>query len=241
MVASNRCDRCHTVGNGDVQLPDASLLVPAANARSRSVSERKGEIVMDATQSLTLLELEAGATEKQIRSRLFERYQAVTTKLSQLEDESKRPDLEAQLDLLNQAREILLVQAATSEDDRRRPSLSVVADNTGPSEQPHFASIPPNEFPDRVAVLLYQKAGQEGIHTLQIQDRDIVLGFESQFGARKYAQLLGQKGLPKPATEWFPTQDIVEFCEGEGYGLVIVPKDETLEPPEAASTNVDDW
>lgn len=195
---------------------------------------------MDATQSLTLLELEPGATDKEIRSRLFQRYQSVTTKLSQLDDESQRPDLEAQLDLLNQARDILLVQAAATDSADRRPQLSVVADNTE-SPHPHLTSIPPDEFPDRVAVLLYQKAGQEGIHTLQIQDRDIVLGFESQFGARKYAQLLGQKGLPKPATEWFPTQDIVEFCEGAGYGLVIVPKEETLEPPDSASSNVDDW
>ncbi|MEO0854303.1 MAG: DUF3110 domain-containing protein [Cyanobacteria bacterium J06648_11] len=199
---------------------------------------------MDTTQALTLLGLEAEATDKQIRSRLFRQYQAVTTELSQLADESQRDDLESQLDLLNEAREILLAQAeaAVEDDSPQRPTLTVVADNTKPERSEDLlASISPEDFPDRVAVLLYQKAGQEGIHTLQIQDRDIVLGFESQFGARKYAQLLSQKGLPKPMAEWFPTGDIVEFCEGAGYGLVIVPQDETLEPPETATGNVDDW
>ncbi|MEO1133689.1 MAG: DUF3110 domain-containing protein [Cyanobacteria bacterium J06639_1] len=196
--------------------------------------------MMDATQALTLLGLEAEATEKQIRSRLFRHYQAVTAKLAQLDDEAQRDELESQLDLLTQAREVLLAGASSSPEPQQRPVLSVVADNTKPSESP-LKSIDPEDFPDRVAVLLYQKAGQEGIHTLQIQDRDIVLGFESQFGARKYAQLLSQKGLPKPIAEWFPTGDIVEFCEGAGYGLVIVPQDETLDPPESATGNVDDW
>ncbi len=178
---------------------------------------------MDKHEALALLELDSAASERQIRSQLFRKYQSVTTALSELDDERQRPLIESQLDRLNQAREVLLTQA---EPQTSSPTLGMI--NT-------------EDLPEDVNILLYRRGGQEGIHTLQVQGQDIVLGFESSFGARKYAQRLAQNGLPKPVTERFPTAEIVEFCQSSGYGFMVIPSNETIDPPEATTEAVDDW
>jgi hypothetical protein len=182
---------------------------------------------MTSEEALALLELNVGASERQIRSQLFRRYQSLTTNLAELEDERHRALLEAQLDRLNQARDILMAA----------PDATAVTANPSP----HLTLLSPEDLPDRMVVLLYQQGRQEGIHTLQIQGRDIVLGFENSFGARKYAQLLEQRGLPKPTTESFDTSEIVDFCQGSGLGLVIIPQDETYEPPQASTDYAKEW
>lgn len=175
---------------------------------------------MTETEALALLGLDVGATPKQIRSHLFQEYQRLTGELSQLDDERKRPLIEAELDRLNQARDLLL---------------------SGSSTQPHPTLISQEELPETIAVLLYQQGRQEGIYTQRIQDHDLVIAFVGTFAARKYAQLLMQKGLPKAKVEWFDTTEIVEFCQDNGYGLVIIPAEETVAPPDDLTAEVHDW
>lgn len=95
--------------------------------------------------------------------------------------------------------------------------------------------------PPQVIVLLYQANGQEGICTRQVGGQDIVIAFESSFAARKYAQRLAQQGLPKPVAERFDTQEIVDFCRSGGYGLMVVPASETLEPLQESTEAARDW
>lgn len=171
---------------------------------------------MNKSEALALLQLEASSSEKQIRSRLFSKYQEISQSLAELDDERQRPLLEAQLQRIEVARDILLAERSTALDI-------------------------PDQLPDFVFVLLYQKHGQEGIHTLEIQGQNTVLAFESQFAARKYAQRLVQQGLPKPKTERFDAREIVDFCRAAQHGLSIIPEAETMDPPEVSTGYSDDW
>lgn len=175
---------------------------------------------MTPQDAYALLELPPGSSEHEIRLSLFRHYQSVTTELTHLKDERRRGLLEAQMERLNQASEVLLAQGKGS------PPLTVIDGDA---------------LPEMIYVLVYQSQGQEGLHTLQVQDQDIVLAFENAFGARKYAQRLAQQGLPKPVSEHFHTQEIVEFCQSSGYGLMVVPTSETVEPPKTSTSTVKDW
>lgn len=180
---------------------------------------------MDTAEALAILNLPPGATEREIRGRLFQEYQTLSTALATLEDERQRPLLEAQLARLNEARDVLL-NTAPPQGSRPEALSSLVS---------------PEDLPARVTVLLYQKNGQEGICTRRVGGQDIVLAFESSFGARKYAQRLAQKGLPKPIPECFDTEEIVDFCRQGGYGLMVVPAHESLEPLEESTDAARDW
>jgi hypothetical protein len=171
---------------------------------------------MTKSEALALLQLEASASEKQIRSCLFRKYQEISHSLAELEDERQRPLLEVQLQRIEAARDILLAEGSVP--------LNI-----------------PDALPEFVFVLLYHKHGQEGIHTLEIQGQNTVLAFESQFAARKYAQRLAQQGLPKPKTERFETQEIVDFCRAAQHGLSIIPESETVDPPESSTGYSEDW
>jgi hypothetical protein len=176
---------------------------------------------MNTAEALNILNLPPDATEREIRGRLLQEYQTLSTALAELEDERQRPLFEVQLARLNEARDVLL-----SGGSQAKNGLSLVS---------------PEDLPPQVIVLLYQANGQEGICTRQVGGQDIVLAFESSFGARKYAQRLAQQGLPKPVAERFDTEEIVDFCRGGGYGLMVVPANEALEPLEESTESIQDW
>ncbi len=234
---------------------------------------------MDREKALALLDLDASASEKQIRSQLFSRYQSINETLAQLDDERQRPLLEAQLNRLNQARDVLLAQAS---DTSTTPHLSVVrpqgsgqlrvilyqyqgqqeietilaqqflrinqADvvllteqEAASPEQDVITEAQPADIPPSILVLLYNRGGQEGLHTIRMGERDFVLGFENTFGARKFAQRLAQQGQPKPRSERFETSEILDFCHASGYVLIIVPSSSTFNPPETVTEIAREW
>lgn len=182
---------------------------------------------MNTAEALEMLNLPAGASEREIRGRLFQEYQTLSTALAELEDERQRILFEVQLARLNEARDVLLSAPQGSQSEN-------VLSNV-------LSLVSPEDLPAQVIVLLYQTNGQEGICTRQVGGQDIVLAFESSFGARKYAQRLAQQGLPKPVPERFDTEEIVDFCRGGGYGLMVVPANEALEPLEASTESAQDW
>ncbi|GAB4218401.1 MAG: hypothetical protein OHK0012_27260 [Synechococcales cyanobacterium] len=172
---------------------------------------------MTPTEALRILDLEAASSEKHIRSRVFQEYQRLTAALSQLDDERQRPLLEAQLQRLVRARDVLL------------------------SASPAGPAVDAADFPAQIAVLICRQGSQEGIYTQRIGDQDLVVAFDHVFTARKYAQQLTKKGLPKPHLEWFDSREIVEFCQDNGYGLTLIPADATASPPEAVAASLDEW
>lgn len=102
----------------------------------------------------------------------------------------------------------------------------------------------------QVFVLLFNVGTEnEGLHTLQIGDRNLVLMFEDEDDATRYALLLEAQDFPSPSVEALEQEEIEEFCEGAGYECQLVPAGFVpqsdaerllLSPPE---TNVEqtDW
>lgn len=93
----------------------------------------------------------------------------------------------------------------------------------------------------RVFVLLFNaRTENEGIHTLKVGDQNVVLMFESEDDATRYALMLEAQDFGSPTPEEFESEEIEEFCQGAGYVCKQVPEGMLTMPPE---TNVEkpDW
>lgn len=101
----------------------------------------------------------------------------------------------------------------------------------------------------QVFVLLFNAGTEnEGIHTIQIGDRNLVLIFEQEDDATRYALLLEAQDFPVPTVERMEQADIEEFCESAGYeGQLVqagfVPQTDAdrllLAPPETNRVETD--
>ncbi|MEX0271339.1 DUF3110 domain-containing protein [Leptolyngbyaceae cyanobacterium UHCC 1019] len=99
----------------------------------------------------------------------------------------------------------------------------------------------------RVFILLFNAGtNNEGLHSLQMGEHNVVLMFEEEDDATRYALLLEAQDFPVPTVEAFDQEEIEEFCQSSSYQCQIVPKGFVpqsdaerllLAPPE---TNVDD-
>ncbi|MCC3512326.1 MAG: DUF3110 domain-containing protein [Microcoleus sp. PH2017_17_BER_D_A] len=68
----------------------------------------------------------------------------------------------------------------------------------------------------RVFVLLFNaRTENEGIHTIQLGDRNKVLMFESEDDATRFGVMLEAQDFPEPAVEAIDDEEIKEFCEPE--------------------------
>lgn len=89
----------------------------------------------------------------------------------------------------------------------------------------------------RVYVLLYNSGtANEGIHTLQTHDANIVLMFESEDDATRYALLLEAQDFLSPTVENIDSEEIEEFCRDAGYeskfieaGMLAIPPETNIE------------
>lgn len=93
----------------------------------------------------------------------------------------------------------------------------------------------------RVFVLLFNaRTENEGIYTLKMDGRNIVLMFESEDDATRYSLMLEAQDFASPAVEEFEAEEIEEFCDGADYECKLVPEGTLALPPE---TNVEttDW
>ena len=93
----------------------------------------------------------------------------------------------------------------------------------------------------RVFVLLFNaRTENEGIHTVQVGDRNKILMFESEDDATRFALMLEAQDFPTPSVEAIDAEEIKEFCESADYDWEIVPEGALALPPE---TNVEttDW
>lgn len=101
----------------------------------------------------------------------------------------------------------------------------------------------------QVFVLLFNaRTENEGIHTLQTSEtidgktvsRDVVLGFETEEDATRFALLLEAQDFPTATVEELDLEEIQEFCQSSNLVLKLVPEGTLAVPPEA---NLDrtDW
>jgi len=101
----------------------------------------------------------------------------------------------------------------------------------------------------RVFVLLFNADTENtGIHTLSLGDRNIVLMFEVEDDAMRYAMLLEAQDFLAPNVEPIDREEVEEFCTSAGYICELVPagfipqtdiERLLLVPPETNRTDTD--
>ena len=85
----------------------------------------------------------------------------------------------------------------------------------------------------QVYILLFNaQTENEGIHTLKVDDRNVVLMFESEDDATRYALMLEAQDFSSPTVEGFESEEIEEFCTGADYECRLVPEGMLAVPPE---------
>lgn len=93
----------------------------------------------------------------------------------------------------------------------------------------------------QVFVLLFNaRTENEGIHTLKMGDRDMILMFESEEDAIRYGVMLEAQDMPSPTVESLDSEDIETFCRDAGYDYRLIPEG-TLELPPEANVEETDW
>ena len=95
--------------------------------------------------------------------------------------------------------------------------------------------------PKHVYVLLFNaRTENEGIHTLQVGDRNVVLMFESEDDAIRFSGLLEAQDFPSPSVEALEAEEIEEFCQSAGYECQLVETGMLALPPEK-NVEKTDW
>lgn len=78
--------------------------------------------------------------------------------------------------------------------------------------------------PMSVHVLLFDSGSdQEGIHSLELNGRTVVLLFEDRDDAERYAGLLEAQDFPIPTVELLDREEMELFCTEAGYEARFVP------------------
>lgn len=103
---------------------------------------------------------------------------------------------------------------------------------------------------ERVHVLLFDAGSeQEGIHSLELGGRTVVLLFEDPDDAERYAGLLEAQDFPVPSVEALDRRELEQFCQEAGYEARFVPagfhprseEDRLLIAPPERNMDVTNW
>lgn len=101
-----------------------------------------------------------------------------------------------------------------------------------------------------VHVLLFDAGSdEEGIHSIELAGRTVVLLFEDAEDAERYAGLLEAQDFPMPSVERIARDDVELFCAQAGYEARFVPagflpqsdEDRLLIAPPPQNLDVNHW
>ena len=101
-----------------------------------------------------------------------------------------------------------------------------------------------------IFVLLYNSGtDKEGIHSIELKGRTIVLMFEEKDDATRYCGLLEAQDFPLPTVEMIDLEEIKDFCIKLDYEYKLVEKnfvpqtaeDRLLISPPQKNLEVDNW
>ena len=93
----------------------------------------------------------------------------------------------------------------------------------------------------RVFVLLFNaRSENEGIHTIQVGDRQKVLMFQNEDDATRFALMLEAQDFPSATVEAFDSQEIEAFCNNAGYDAELIEEGMLAVPPEH-NVSETDW
>ena len=81
-------------------------------------------------------------------------------------------------------------------------------------------------------VLFNARTENEGIHSLQVDGRNLVLMFEVEDDATRFGVMLEAQDFPPASVEAFDEEEIEEFCTEAGYEAVRVEDGTLIMPPE---------
>ena len=102
----------------------------------------------------------------------------------------------------------------------------------------------------QIFVLLYNSGtDKEGIHSIELKGRTIVLMFEDKDDAIRYCGLLEAQDFPLPTVEMINIDEIRDFCIKLDYECKFVeknfvpktPEDRLLISPPQKNLELDDW
>ena len=101
-----------------------------------------------------------------------------------------------------------------------------------------------------IFVLLYNSGNdKEGIHSIELRGRTIVLMFEDKDDAIRYCGLLEAQDFPLPKVEMIDIEEIKDFCIKLDYEYKLVeknfvpktPEDRLLISPPQKNLEVENW
>ena len=101
-----------------------------------------------------------------------------------------------------------------------------------------------------IFVLLYNSVtDKEGIHSIELKGRTIVLMFEDKDDATRYCGLLEAQDFPLPTVEMINIEEIKDFCTKLNYEYRLVEKnfipktaeDRLLISPPQKNLEVENW
>ena len=102
----------------------------------------------------------------------------------------------------------------------------------------------------QIFVLLYNSGtDKEGIHSIELKGRTIVLMFEDKDDAIRYCGLLEAQDFPLPTVEMINIDEIRDFCIKLDYECKLVeknfipktPEDRLFISPPQKNLELDDW
>ena len=92
-----------------------------------------------------------------------------------------------------------------------------------------------------VHILLFNAGtDNEGIHTIQLGDRNSILMFQDEEDAVRYAGLLEAQDFPEPKVEAIDSEEVEQFCRQADYDWKVVEPGQ-LEIPPAKNVEDLDW
>jgi len=84
-----------------------------------------------------------------------------------------------------------------------------------------------------VHILLFNAGtDNEGIHTVQVGDRNTILMFQDEDDALRYAGLLEAQDFPEAKVEAIDSEEVEHFCRQADYDWKVVESGQLEIPPE---------
>jgi hypothetical protein len=92
-----------------------------------------------------------------------------------------------------------------------------------------------------VYILIFNaRTDNEGIHTIQVGDRNTILMFKNEDDAVRYAGLLEAQDFSQPTVEAIDSEEVEAFCRQADYNWELVDDEKLAIPPEK-NVEQTDW
>lgn len=93
----------------------------------------------------------------------------------------------------------------------------------------------------RVYILLFNAGtDNEGIHTIQVGDRNKILMFAEEDDAVRFALMLEAQDFPEATVEEIDSEEVEVFCRKAGYDCEIIEPGKLAVPPDK-NVEATDW